>query len=180
MPQPTDFARLIHQGAAACARAVAAGEATALELCDAAIAAIEAKDGALNAVVLRDFDRARDQARAADARRAKGERPVLLGVPMTVKESFNIAGLPTSWGLPPFRGFRPATDAAAVQRLKAAGAVIWARRMCPRPWPTGRRPTRSTAARCTHWMPRARRAAPRAAVRLRWRRAWWRWRWART
>ncbi|WP_295376050.1 amidase family protein [uncultured Pseudacidovorax sp.] len=124
MPQPTDFAPLIHQGATACARAVAAGEATALELCDAAIAAIEAKDGALNAVVLRDFDRARDQARAADARRAKGERPALLGVPMTVKESFNIAGLPTSWGLPPFRDFRPATDAAAVQRLKAAGAVI--------------------------------------------------------
>ncbi|WP_295521868.1 amidase family protein [uncultured Pseudacidovorax sp.] len=124
MPQPTDFATLIHKGATACAHAVSAGEATALELCDAAIAAIEAKDGALNAVVLRDFDRARDQARAADARRAQGERPPLLGVPMTVKESFNIAGLPTSWGLPPFRDFRPATDAVAVQRLKAAGAVI--------------------------------------------------------
>ncbi|WP_295541737.1 amidase family protein [uncultured Pseudacidovorax sp.] len=120
----TGFPDLIAHGATACARVVAAGDATALELCDAAIAAIEAKDGALNAVVLRDFDRARDQARAVDARRARGERPPLLGVPMTVKESFNIAGLPTSWGLPPFRDFRPARDAAAVERLKAAGAVI--------------------------------------------------------
>ncbi|MEZ5706370.1 MAG: amidase family protein [Burkholderiaceae bacterium] len=54
---------------------------------------------------------------------ARGAGP-LLGVPMTVKESFNVAGLPTSWGLPPFRDHRPATDALAVQRLKAAGAVI--------------------------------------------------------
>jgi len=115
---------LIAQGALACAQAVAEGQATALELCDAAIARIEALDGAINAVVLRDFDRAREQARAADAARARGERLPLMGVPMTVKESFNVAGLPTSWGLPPFREFRPAQDAVAVQRLKSAGAVI--------------------------------------------------------
>ena len=94
--------QLIAAGAGACASAVAQGTASALALCDAAIARIEALDGAVNAVVVRDFDRAREQARAADAARARGERPPLLGVPMTVKESFNIAGLPTSWGLPPF------------------------------------------------------------------------------
>jgi len=116
--------QLLAAGAGACAAAVAQGTTSALALCDAAIARIEALDGAINAVVVRDFDRAREQARAADAARARGERPPLLGVPMTVKESFNIAGLPTSWGLPPFKDFRPPVDAVAVQRLKAAGAVI--------------------------------------------------------
>ncbi|MBS0453028.1 MAG: amidase [Proteobacteria bacterium] len=118
------FEELIAQGASACAQAVADGRASALELCDAAIGRIEVLDGAINAVVLRDFDRAREQARAADAARARGERAPLLGVPMTVKESFNVAGLPTSWGLPPFKDFRPQEDAVAVQRLKTAGAVI--------------------------------------------------------
>ena len=121
---PIDPAQLLAAGAGPCARAVADGHASALELCDAAIARIEALDGAINAVVLRDFERAREQARAADAARARGDRPPLLGVPMTVKESFNVAGLPTSWGLPPFKGFMPAEDAVAVARLKAAGAVI--------------------------------------------------------
>ena len=115
---------LLAAGAGACARAVQAGRVSALELCDAAIARIEELDGAINAVVVRDFARARVQARAVDAAQARGERLALMGVPMTVKESFNIAGLPTSWGLPPFREFRPDEDAVVVQRLKRAGAVI--------------------------------------------------------
>jgi len=115
---------LLRAGATACAATVQAGHVSALELCEAAISRIEQLDGAINAVVVRDFERAREQARSADAARARGERLPLLGVPMTVKESFNIAGLPTSWGLPPFRDFRPAHDAVAVQRLKACGAVI--------------------------------------------------------
>lgn len=122
---PTDDpATVLDRGAGACARAVGEGRSTAAALCEAAIARIEARDGTLNAVVLRDFAGARAQAAEADARRARGERPPLLGVPMTVKESFNVAGLPTSWGLPPFRDFMPIADAAAVQRLKAAGAVV--------------------------------------------------------
>lgn len=124
MTLPNTLQDLVAQGACACARAVSDGQASALELCDAAIAAIETRDGAINAVVVRDFERAREQAREADATRARGERPVLLGAPMTVKESFNVAGLPTSWGIPPFRDFRPQADAVSVQRLKAAGAVI--------------------------------------------------------
>ena len=43
---------------------------------------------------------------------------------MTVKEQFNVAGLPTTWGYPRFRDWRPDVDALAVQRLKAAGAII--------------------------------------------------------
>ena len=55
---------------------------------------------------------------------ARGERRPLLGVPMTVKEQFKVAGLPTTWGDPQFKDWRPDTDALAVARLKAAGAIM--------------------------------------------------------
>src|SRR5262245_17457385 len=78
---------LMDLSAGALAAAIAKGEASALEACDAAIARIEDRDRAINAVVVRDFDRARTTAKAADAARARGETAPLLGVPMTVKES---------------------------------------------------------------------------------------------
>ena len=110
--------------AGALVEALAAGRVSALELADAAIARIESRDKAINAVVVRDFDRAREAARAADAALARGERRPLLGLPMTVKESHNIAGLPTTWGFEWAKDFRASTDAVGVSRLKAAGAVI--------------------------------------------------------
>jgi amidase len=97
---------------------------SAAELLEQAIARIEAHDPQINAVVVRDFERARAAAAAADASLARGERRPLLGVPMTVKESFNVAGLPTTWGIPAFKDWRPQQDALAVARLKSAGAVI--------------------------------------------------------
>jgi amidase len=93
-------------------------------LVDGTIARIEAVDPKINAVVLRDFDRARAAADAADAALARGEQLPLLGLPMTVKEQFNIAGLPTTWGDPKFKGWQPEADALVVQRLRSAGAVI--------------------------------------------------------
>ncbi|MEP6874488.1 MAG: amidase family protein [Burkholderiales bacterium] len=110
--------------AGAMAEAVRTRRISAAELCDAAIARIERLDGAINAVVVRDFERARMQAKRCDEAVASGESGILLGVPMTVKESYNIAGLTTTWGLPPFRDFRASEDAVLVKRLKAAGAVI--------------------------------------------------------
>ncbi|KQT33577.1 amidase [Sphingomonas sp. Leaf412] len=106
------------------AAAVRAGETTALAEAEAAIARIEARDGALNAVVVRDFDRARDAARALDARIAAGFDAPLLGVPMTIKESYDVAGLPTTFGFAEHRDFIAKEDAEAVQRLKAAGVVL--------------------------------------------------------
>jgi amidase len=106
------------------AEALADRRIGAVELFETAVAAIEAKDGPINAVVVRDFDRARDAARAADAALSRGERRPLLGVPMTVKESHHVAGLPTTWGLEPFKGWTPTWDSTGVARLKAAGAVI--------------------------------------------------------
>jgi amidase len=105
-------------------QALAARQVSARELLDAAIARIEALDPKINAVVVRDFDRARAAADNADAALARGERRPLLGLPMTVKEQFNVAGLPTTWGFPRFRNWRPDFDALVVQRLKAAGAIV--------------------------------------------------------
>lgn len=119
--KPLDYATT---SAGDLAAALAAGRVSALELFDAAVKAIETKDGPINAVVVRDFDRALAAAKAADAALARGERRPLLGVPMTVKESHNIAGLPTTWGLAPFKGWTPRADSTGVTRLKAAGAVI--------------------------------------------------------
>ena len=119
---------MTYQTAREMSAALAAGKVSASELVDQAIARIESLDAKLNAVVVRDFDRARAAARAADAALAQssesGEMRPLLGVPMTVKEGFNIAGLPTTWGLPGTEGNIAAHDAVAVRRLKAAGAII--------------------------------------------------------
>ena len=104
--------------------ALHARKVSASEVLEHTIARIEALDGRINAVIVRDFDRARDAARAADAALARGERQPLLGIPVTLKEPFNVAGLPTTWGFPHFRDFQPAEDALVVSRLKAAGAVI--------------------------------------------------------
>jgi amidase len=113
------------------AAALAAGKISAVELLDRAIARIEALDGTYNAVVVRDFDRARVAAKAADAAIGRGERKPLLGVPMTVKESYNIAGLPSTWGYPEYKDNRPAEDAVAIQRLKGAGAIIMGKTNVP-------------------------------------------------
>ena len=85
---------------------------------------IEALDRHLNAVVVRDFDRARDAAIVADAALGRGERRRLLGIPITLKEAFNVAGLPTTWGFPQFKDFVPKEDAVIVSRVESAGAVL--------------------------------------------------------
>jgi amidase len=105
-------------------RALIARQVSSRELVDRAIARIEATDGAINAVVVRDFERARAAAAEADAALARGERRPLLGIPMTIKEAVNLAGLPTTWGIPAFKDWRPNEDAVTAARLKAAGAVI--------------------------------------------------------
>ena len=105
-------------------KALADRQVSSRELVDSAISRIEALDPKINAVVVRDFDRARAAADAADAALAKGERRALLGVPMTVKEQYAVAGLPTTWGDPKNKDRKADVDALVVQRLKAAGAVI--------------------------------------------------------
>ena len=103
-----------------------------LELLDHFIARVERFNPDLNAIVVFDFERARDRAREADAALARGETwGPLHGLPMTVKDSYDVAGLPTTWGVPELRDNVAATNAVAVDRLLAAGAVIFGKTNIP-------------------------------------------------
>jgi len=104
--------------------ALKARKVSAVELARDAIGRIERHDGRINAVCVRDFSRALDAARSADTALARGETRPLLGIPLTVKESFNVAGLPTTWGFPAYKNFVPKQDAVAIVRVKDAGGVI--------------------------------------------------------
>ena len=106
------------------AAALRAKKISSVELAKAAIDRIERYDGKINAICVRDFDRALDAARTADAALARGESKPLLGIPLTVKESYNIAGLPTTWGFPAQKDFVAKEDALSVTRVKDAGGVI--------------------------------------------------------
>jgi amidase len=100
-------------------------EVSAVEVLDAYLARIERHNPRLNAVVTLDAERARDRARMADAALARGEVwGPLHGVPITVKDGLATAGLRTTSGNPAWADFVPDTDAPAVARLKAAGAVV--------------------------------------------------------
>ena len=104
--------------------ALKAREVSAVELAQDAIGRIERHDDQINAICVRDFERALAAARDADARLARGETKPLLGIPLTVKESYNVAGLPTTWGIPAQKDFVAADDALSVSRVKDAGGVI--------------------------------------------------------
>jgi len=105
------------------AQAIAAGELSAVEAVDAHIARIEEVNPRLNAVVVPLFDDARAQAQQAD-RTPAGARGPLHGVPITVKECFNVAGTPSTAGLTARSGHRAVTDAPLVARFRQAGAII--------------------------------------------------------
>ena len=106
------------------ADALASRRISASTLLEQIIKRIEALDTRLNAVVVRDFERAREAAHAADIALSQGERRPLLGIPFTVKEAINVAGLPTTWGFPEFKDFIPKEDALITSRAKRAGAVL--------------------------------------------------------
>src|SRR6201996_1142930 len=113
------------------AAALAAKKVSSVELAQDAIGRIERHDGKINAICVRDFDRGLEAARAADAARGRGESKPLLGIPLTVKESYNIAGLPTTWGYPAQKDFKPKEDALSITRVKEAGGVILAKTNVP-------------------------------------------------
>lgn len=103
-----------------------------LELLDHYLARVRKYNGQINAIVVLDEERARARAQEADEALARGEDWGLLhGVPMTCKESFNVAGLPTTFGVPEFKDNIADTDALSVQRLKAAGAVFFGKTNVP-------------------------------------------------
>ncbi len=100
-----------------------------LELLDHYIDRTERLDGPINAVVVRDFERARHRARALDSQADKSA--ALFGVPMTVKESFDVVGLPTTRGHRELKDHRAAVASLSIRRLEAAGAVIFGKTNVP-------------------------------------------------
>jgi len=117
-PQLTD-----NPGALETSAAVLAGKISVAEAVDAAIVRIEELDSAIDALAVPNFEAAYAEARALDAAGPQPGQP-LFGVPMTIKESFDVRGLPTTFGHPQFREQLAPRDALLVRRLKAAGAVI--------------------------------------------------------
>lgn len=97
---------------------------SAVELLELHLARIERLNPVLNAIVTLDVEQARQTAHQADVARARGVTLPLLGLPFTVKDVLETAGLRTTAGYPPLTGYIPTTDAPAVARLKAAGGVL--------------------------------------------------------
>ena len=107
-------------------------EIGAEELLDLYFARIDEHNPALNAVIWEDRERARETARAADSETVRGaDLPPLHGVPMTIKESYDLAGSPTTWGDPEFRDNIAEKDSVAVARMKAAGVNLFGKTNVP-------------------------------------------------
>jgi len=103
-----------------------------LELLDHFLARVERFNPALNAVIHLDVERARSRAREADAALARGEvRGPFHGVPMTIKESFDVAGWPTTWGRPDLKDNIAPTASVVAERMEAAGAVLFGKTNVP-------------------------------------------------
>lgn len=108
------------------------GKTTATDLLELYLARIERFNSTYNFVVTFDLDRARKEAAESDRRRARGEAiGPLEGLPITIKESFEAVGMPASCGIPALRDHYPETDADAVARLRAAGAIIFGKTNLP-------------------------------------------------
>ena len=104
---------------------------SAVELLDLHVRRIARHNTALNAIVEPDFERAKTEAQAADARRERGENWPLLGLPMTLKESINVRGLRTTAGMEHWKDFRSEHDAPVTTRVKAAGAIVMGKTNVP-------------------------------------------------
>lgn len=103
----------------------------AAELLKLALARHEQTHKRLNAVVAADLERALDRARAVDDQRARGDSLApLAGLPMTIKDTFDVSGLPASSGLAEYRQ-RRCEDATAVAHARKAGAIIWGKTNTP-------------------------------------------------
>ncbi|KAJ9465089.1 Acylamidase [Diplonema papillatum] len=111
---------------------IAGGLCTSRELLEFFIARTERHNGRVNAVVVKDYERARRRADEADESLAGGVTwGPLHGVPMTVKENNDVEGLPSTLGFEALTTHRAAAHSCAVQRLVDAGAVIFGKTNLP-------------------------------------------------
>jgi len=125
MSATTGAMHLTRRSATELATAIAAGEVTAREVTDEHLARIDAVDGSIHAFLHVDYEGARAQADAVDAKRAAGG-PLgpLAGVPVALKDVFTQKGVPTTAGSRILEGWRPPYDSTVVSRLRDADCVI--------------------------------------------------------
>lgn len=110
-------------------RALRSRKIGAQELLDLYAQRIARHGEAINAIPVLDLERARRRARAYDRKDARQTQ--LAGLPMTVKESFDVEGLPTTWGLADYKDIPVATNAVAVERFLRAGANVFGKSNVP-------------------------------------------------
>jgi amidase len=116
---------LVFQTASELAGLIRAGDVSATDVLAAHLRQCAKHNPRLNAIVTLDENGARQRARAADDALARGEVwGPLHGVPVTIKDCFEVAGLKTTSGFPPLKDYVPTQDATVVARLRAAGAVV--------------------------------------------------------
>jgi Asp-tRNA(Asn)/Glu-tRNA(Gln) amidotransferase A subunit family amidase len=131
MTQPCDLT------AVAARMLIGSRQLSARELLESCVARIEAIDPAVNAMVARDFERARGLAAAADEATARGEAlGPLHGLPIGVKDLEETAGLRTTYGSPIYHDNVPTADLGSVARIKAAGAIVLGKTNTPE-WGAG-------------------------------------------
>jgi fatty acid amide hydrolase 2 len=121
-----DTSRWLEMSGVALARAIREREVTSRAVVDAHIARIETVNPQIRAVVADRYVQARAEADAADERLATSteDLPPLFGVPTTIKESFQVTGMPNTGGSHARRGIVSTSDATSVARIRAAGAIV--------------------------------------------------------
>jgi len=103
-----------------------------LELLDLYLKRVETHNPSLNAIIAMDVEGARKRAKAADRAVKAGKKlGPLHGVPMTIKESYNVTGLPTTWGSPPLKNNVAKSNALLVQRMLDAGVTLFGKTNVP-------------------------------------------------
>lgn len=130
-PAP-DTDRFIYKSASELTGAIRRGETTSVDLLNSYLDRIKRYDDDINAVVAMDVKAARARAAEADKALTRGENwGPLHGLPMTVKDVFEVAGMPATSGDPTLKDYIPQRNAIAVQRLIDAGAIIFGKTNVP-------------------------------------------------
>ncbi len=117
--------KLIYQTATELAKAIREKKVSSLEVLEAYLAQIAKYNSELNAIITLDEENARKRAREADEALAKGENwGPLHGVPITIKDAYETAGLRTTSSFKPLKNYIPEEDATVVAHMRQAGAII--------------------------------------------------------